>query len=58
MDSEPMTPADLERELGVPAQQIRNVLRAEYGLLAERGEIRWELTPEQVAHVRRAFQRG
>jgi len=53
-----VTPADLERELGVPAKQIRVLLRAEYGRLAEQGETRWELTDEQVAQVRRALGRG
>lgn len=53
-----VTPADLERELGVPAKQIRDLLRAEYGRLAEQGETRWELTDDQVSHVRRALGRG
>ncbi|WP_157446653.1 hypothetical protein [Cellulosimicrobium sp. TH-20] len=56
--SDPVTPADLERELGVSARKIRDVLRAEYGLLAERGDTRWELTAEQADSVRRALGRG
>ncbi|MCM3662098.1 hypothetical protein M3148_14025 [Georgenia satyanarayanai] len=44
-------------ELDVPAKRIRDVLRAGYGLLAERGENRWRLSDDQVAHVRRAFGR-
>ena len=58
MTADVVTPADLARDLGVPAKQIRDVLRARDGLLAERGETRWELTPEQVEHVRAAFDRG
>ena len=58
MGNDEVTPADLARELGVPAKKIRDVLRAEYGVLAERDETRWELTAEQVSHVRRAVGHG
>lgn len=58
MANDLVTPSDLECELDVPAKRIRVILRAEYGLLAERGDTRWELNEEQVAHVRHALGRG
>lgn len=56
MTDDLMTPADLARELERSDKEIRAFLRAEYGRLAERGEVRWHLTPAQVAAVRRRFE--
>lgn len=58
MANDVVTPADLARELGAPAKKVRDILRAEYGVLAERDETRWELTDEQVSHVRCATGNG
>lgn len=52
-----VTPADLARELGVTPQQVRIILRAEYGTLPA-GESRWQLTDVQIAHVRAVVARG
>ncbi|WP_168210112.1 hypothetical protein [Oerskovia sp. KBS0722] len=52
-----VTPQDLARELGRTDREIRVFLRAEFGRLAERGETRWQLTPEQAAAVRGRFAR-
>lgn len=49
------TPADLARELDVSPKRVRDVLRAQYGLLAERGATRWMLSNEQAEHVRRTI---
>lgn len=58
MDSEPLTPNDLARELDVTPRAIRAYLRSKYGRLAARNETRWQLDGEQVADVRREFQRS
>jgi hypothetical protein len=57
MDSVPLTPNDLARELGVSPRTIRAYLRSKYGVLAGRSETRWRLGGEQVADVRREFRR-
>ena len=44
---EPITPADLARDLGVDVKRIRKFLRAEFGKLSPPG--RWELDEEKVA---------
>lgn len=51
------TPNDLARELGETPLAVRTYVRSKYGRLAERQETRWRLDPEQVADVRREFQR-
>lgn len=57
MDSEPVTPNDLARELGVTPRTIRAYLRSKYGRLAGRNETRWQLDGGQATDVRREFQR-
>lgn len=51
-----ITPRELARELGVSTKAIRDFLRAEYGLLAERQLTRWELKGEEAARVRAHFR--
>lgn len=51
-----MTPLELAKELGVSATAIRDYLRSEYGLLAERHLTRWQLTGEEAARVRAHFR--
>ncbi|GAA3399387.1 hypothetical protein [Pseudarthrobacter polychromogenes] len=53
-EDDPITPADLARELGKNPKRIRDYLRDQYGTLPP-DETRWFPTPEQVADVRRHF---
>jgi DNA-binding GntR family transcriptional regulator len=53
--SDPITPADLSRELGVSQRSIRDFLRNKHGLLQTRFEKRWLLSDEQAAEVRDFF---
>ncbi|MGX5695557.1 DUF6998 domain-containing protein [Agromyces soli] len=53
-DPDTLTPADLSRELGVSQKRIRDVLRAEYGLL-DAFTTRWALSDEQADRVRSRF---
>jgi hypothetical protein len=55
--SEPVTPADLSRELSVDPRRIRAALRDRYGKVRDRQETRWLLTQEQVDEVRAAFRK-
>lgn len=55
---EPVTPGDLERELGFSAKHIRVYLRSRYGLLSTHQLTRWELTSAQAAEVRTHFSEG
>ncbi len=52
---EPITPADLSRELDVSQRSIRAFLRAENGKLNP-PMTRWELTEEQAAKVLAHFR--
>ncbi|KZM34563.1 hypothetical protein [Oerskovia enterophila] len=54
MADDDVTPADLARELGRTAPQIRRVLRRKYGTLVA-PEDRWHLTPAQVEFVKVHF---
>lgn len=54
---DPITPADLERELGVSVKRIRRFLRAEYGKLNRSVTPRWELTLPQADTVCAQFAR-
>lgn len=54
--SEPITPADLKRELGIDPKQIRKYLRIQYGKLPPH-ERNWLLSEEQANDVRRRFGR-
>ena len=53
--SDPITPNELARELGVSAKTIRAFLRSQYGPLRRPFETRWKLSAEQVAAVRARF---
>lgn len=57
MESAPLTPDDLARELGVSPRTIRAYVRSTYGRLEVRNETRWQLNREQASDVRREFQR-
>lgn len=57
MESAPLTPNNLARELGVSPRSIRAYLRSTYGRLAVRNETCWQLNREQASDVRREFQR-
>ena len=52
--TEPETPKDLARELGITPQAIRTHLRAEYGRLGPFAT-RWHLTPERAEKARSHF---
>lgn len=54
MEPDTITPADLARELGVSDRQVRRILRQHFGTLRPPA-MRWHLTPEHVATVRRAL---
>ncbi|HBS76227.1 MAG TPA: hypothetical protein DEB55_17875 [Microbacterium sp.] len=49
-----LTPAELARELSVPAKRIRSYLRSEYGRL-KFPETRWHLDAAQANDVRDHF---
>lgn len=51
-----VTPRDLAHELGVSQKDIREYLRQQYGLLADRDETRWQLDVNQAESVREHFQ--
>lgn len=51
-----IVPLELAKELGVSATAVRDYLRSEYGLLAERQLTRWQLTDEEAARVRAHFR--
>jgi hypothetical protein len=51
-----VTPRDLSHELGVSQKDIRDYLREQYGLLADRDETRWQLDVNQAESVREHFQ--
>jgi hypothetical protein len=51
-----VTPRDLSHELGVSQKDIRDYLRQQYGLLADRGGTRWQLDVDQADSVRGHFQ--
>lgn len=53
--NDPVTPADLSRELGVSQKRIRDFLRAEYGKLGPH-QTRWLLTEPQVVAVNAHFR--
>jgi len=53
--TEPITPADLARELGFSQKRIRDFLRAEYGTLVA-PETRWLLDAARAARVRANFR--
>ncbi len=55
--TEPITPADLSRELGISQRRIRDVLRKWYGTLRP-PETRWRLTESQARAVRDLFRSG
>ena len=52
-----ITPRDLSNELRVPQKKIRDYLRREYGLLADRSETRWQLDRNQASKIREHFRR-
>jgi len=52
--TDPITPNDLARELGVSAKKIRDYLRSKYGNLPS-FETRWHLTESQASDVRAHF---
>jgi len=52
--SQALTPAELARELSVPARSIRGYLRSKYGVL-EFPETRWHLDASQANDVRAHF---
>jgi hypothetical protein len=51
-----VTPRDLSHELGVSQKDIREYLRQQYGLLADRDETRWQLDVNEAESVREHFQ--
>lgn len=51
-----VTPRDLSHKLGVSQKDIRDYLREQYGLLADRDETRWQLDVNQAESVREHFQ--
>jgi hypothetical protein len=53
MSDDVVTPADLARDLALSPKTVRAWLRHEYDTLDSRDELRWRLTSEQVAFVRR-----
>ncbi|WP_166790541.1 hypothetical protein [Cryobacterium tagatosivorans] len=53
--SEPVTPADLSRDLQVTQKRIRDYLREKYGTLPPHVS-RWLLTDEQATDVRIHFR--
>ena len=53
--SEPVTPADISRDLGVSQKRIRDYLRERYGKLSPHVP-RWLLTDEQATDVRAHFR--
>lgn len=57
MDSDPVTPNDLARELCATPQSIRGYVRSKYGHMEGRDETRWQLKGEQATDVRHKFQR-
>lgn len=57
MSTEPVTPRELARQLGVDQRAIRSYLREKYGRLAPRHETRWLLDSVQAASVRVEFMR-
>ena len=52
------TPGELARELGVSPKRVRDYLRSQYGLLAERNETRWQLDSLSADGVRVYFSRA
>ncbi|MEO8527678.1 MAG: hypothetical protein ABI435_01220 [Pseudolysinimonas sp.] len=57
MTDDELTPADLERELGVDQKRIRRFLRKEYGKLNRSVNPHWHLTHVQADEVRQRFGR-